>query len=152
MAPCTGKRNTPDSHDSGVTCLHTPKFVLLCYTAHAQGSSCTPGTKFHLQKNRREGIKKQGCNKRQPQATFLCPMGWFCMTLSHTCSSKGAHFQTTGSRVVKIWAFPGAPGFFTAPRCTSRCQLWSKISPWKKKALQQPFPPPFATCTLWHCC
>lgn len=50
--------------------------------------------------------------------------------------------------MAKIWAFFGAPGFFTAPRCTSRCHLWNKISPWQEKALQQPFPLSFASCTL----
>lgn len=79
---------------------------------------------------------------------ILCPVGWFCMTLSHTCSSKRAHFQTAGSRLAKIWAFSGAPGFFTAPRCISRCHLWNKISPWEEKALQQPFPLSSASCTL----
>lgn len=141
MAPCTGgNRNTPDSHDSGRPACTPPKFVPLCHAAQVQGSSCTPGTKSHLQKNQREGIKKQGCSQRQPQATFLCPMGWFCMTLSHRCSSKGAHFQTAGCKLAKIWVFPGAPGFFIRPRCTFRCQLWSKISPWKKKSFAAALP------------
>jgi len=168
MAPRTEKTNAQDSRMSGegglpthpqvcappLRCLRT--VIQLCCGNYFTGCS-------NFQKNQRGGRKKQRWNQRQPWATshhmsngmvlpdprqYLQPWG-----------SKRPRFQTVWCTLAKIWALPGAPGLFIAPRYTSRSQLWNKTFPWKEKArsgelspaLQQPWPSPSVTCTLRHC-